>query len=121
RGPPYTGPTGQAILAKRVREPIPHLRTLRPELPEFLEQAVTRCLAKSPADRFSTAAEFAAALIPGASRPTVPVSRWRARRGGCPSLRAWLSSPPLARARPRCSGIGRLPPRGPFPPKLGAS
>src|SRR5262249_55123066 len=73
-------PTGQAILGKRVREPIPHLRTLRPELPEFLEQAVTRCLAKSPADRFSTAAEFAAALIPGASRPTVPVSRWRARR-----------------------------------------
>src|SRR5262245_26775742 len=60
--PPYTGPTGQAILAKRVSGPIAHLRTLRPEIPKSLEQAVTRVLAKSPADRFATAEEFAAAL-----------------------------------------------------------
>ncbi len=61
--PPYTGPTPQAILAKRLSEPIPHLRTGR-DVPLALERAVTRALGRSPADRFSTAAEFAASLQP---------------------------------------------------------
>ena len=61
--PPYTGPTPQAILAKRLIEPVPHLSTGR-EVPPALERAVTRSLARSPADRFSTAAEFASALQP---------------------------------------------------------
>jgi eukaryotic-like serine/threonine-protein kinase len=61
--PPYTGPTPQAILAKRLTEPIPHLRTSR-DVSLALERAVTRALARSPADRFPTAAEFAAALSP---------------------------------------------------------
>jgi serine/threonine-protein kinase len=61
--PPYTGPTPQAVLAKRLSEPVPHVRTGR-EVPPALERAVTRALARSPADRFSTAAEFAAALQP---------------------------------------------------------
>jgi serine/threonine-protein kinase len=59
--PPYTGPTPQAVLAKRLSEPVPHLSTGR-EVPLALERAVTRALARSPADRFSTAAEFAGAL-----------------------------------------------------------
>jgi len=61
--PPYTGPTPQAILAKRLLEPVPHLRTGR-EVAPALERAVTRALARSPADRFSTAADFASALQP---------------------------------------------------------
>jgi eukaryotic-like serine/threonine-protein kinase len=59
--PPYTGPTAQAVLAKRLIEPVPHLRTGR-EVPLALERAVTTALARAPADRFSTAAEFAGAL-----------------------------------------------------------
>jgi len=59
--PPYTGPTPQAVLAKRLSEPVPHLRTGR-DVSLALERAVTRALARSPADRFSTAAEFANAL-----------------------------------------------------------
>jgi len=59
--PPYTGPTPQAVLAKRLIEPVPHLRTGR-EVSLALERAVTRALARSPADRFTTAAEFADAL-----------------------------------------------------------
>jgi tetratricopeptide (TPR) repeat protein/TolB-like protein len=77
--PPYTGPTGQAILAKRVKEPIPHLRTLRPEIPESVEHAVTRALAKSPADRFPTVEQFATALAAGPAVPVKPAP-WRARR-----------------------------------------
>jgi eukaryotic-like serine/threonine-protein kinase len=59
--PPYTGPNAQAIIAKRMSEPVPHLRTLRP-VPLGLEAAVNRALAKAPADRFSSTGEFAAAL-----------------------------------------------------------
>jgi eukaryotic-like serine/threonine-protein kinase len=59
--PPYTGPTPQAVLAKRLTEPVPHLRTGR-DVSLALERAVTRALARSPADRFPTAAEFADAL-----------------------------------------------------------
>jgi serine/threonine-protein kinase len=70
--PPYTGPTAQAILAKRLSEPVPHLRTLR-DVPEYIEHAVTKALAKAPADRFATAAEFAAALS-APIRPLAPTS-----------------------------------------------
>src|SRR3989442_661616 len=60
--PPYTGPSAQAVLAKRFNEPIPHIRTLRESVPEAIEQAVSKALAKTPADRFATAVQFAAAL-----------------------------------------------------------
>ena len=59
--PPFTGPTPQAIIAKRFSEPVPHLRTMR-DVSEAIEQAVTKALARSPADRFTTAAQFAGAL-----------------------------------------------------------
>src|SRR5207247_6725745 len=62
--PPYTGPTAQAIIAKRLSEPIPHLRTVR-DVPEAVERAVTKALAKAPADRYATADQFVAALAPG--------------------------------------------------------
>ncbi len=65
--PPYTGPTARAIMAKRLSEPIPHLRTVR-EVPELVERAVTRALAKAPADRWASGAEFAAALSATAPR-----------------------------------------------------
>ena len=73
--PPYTGPTAQAIIAKRFSEPVPHLGTLR-TVPPHVEAAVTRALAKSPADRFATLAAFAAALI----RPTSEMESPRPRR-----------------------------------------
>jgi serine/threonine protein kinase len=40
--PPFTGPTPQAILAKRVLEPVPHVRTLRESVSEPLEQTLIK-------------------------------------------------------------------------------
>jgi eukaryotic-like serine/threonine-protein kinase len=60
--PPFTGPTAQAILAKRFSAPIPSVRTARERVPERTDQAINRALARAPADRFATAAEFAHAL-----------------------------------------------------------
>jgi TolB-like protein len=61
--PPYTGPSAQAIIFKRVSDPIPRLRRVRPSIPETVDLAVTRALALVPADRPATAAEFARALL----------------------------------------------------------
>jgi serine/threonine protein kinase len=63
--PPYTGPTGQAVIAKRMTLPVPSVRTLRETVPEAVDRALMSALAKSPADRFATAAEFATALEGG--------------------------------------------------------
>ncbi len=63
--PPYTGPSSQAILAKRLSEPVPRLRVVRETVPPEVEQAVTKALAKVPADRFTAASEFAEALEGG--------------------------------------------------------
>lgn len=62
--PPYTGRTAQAIVARRLGEPVPPLRTLRETVPAGVEQALTKALAKAPADRFATARQFAEALKP---------------------------------------------------------
>ncbi|HEY5939231.1 MAG TPA: serine/threonine-protein kinase, partial [Gemmatimonadales bacterium] len=69
--PPYTGPTAQAIVAKRMVERIPQIRIVRETVPEELERAITRALAKTPADRFGTAVEFAEALSQSSSAPPI--------------------------------------------------
>ncbi len=62
--PPYTGPTAQAIVAKRFADPVPSVRRIRPVVPEAVDAAIQRALAPVPADRFGTAAQFAQALQP---------------------------------------------------------
>ncbi len=72
---PFTGPTALAVIAKRFSGEVPSVRRTRPAVPESVERAVTRALAPVPADRWSTAAEFARALIPAAdSQVTTPAA-----------------------------------------------
>ena len=60
--PPFTGSSVQAIVARIITEhPTPPQRS-RDTIPEFLDAAVLRALAKLPADRFGSAHEFANAL-----------------------------------------------------------
>ncbi len=67
---PFTGPTAQAIIAQRFTNPPPPLKGAREGLPEWVEQAVMKALAKEASDRFATAAQFSQALkAPGASTP----------------------------------------------------
>ena len=58
---PFTGPTAQAIIAKRFMTPVPKVSVSR-DVPDALERAVTKSLARTPADRFATLGEFSAAL-----------------------------------------------------------
>jgi serine/threonine-protein kinase len=67
---PFVGPTAQAIIAQCFTNSPPPLRDSRARVPEWLEQVVAKALAKEPAGRFATAAEFAQGLrIPGATTP----------------------------------------------------
>ena len=59
---PFTGATPQAVMARHAIDPVPSLSTVRATVPPVVETAVTKALAKVPADRFATAAEFAEAL-----------------------------------------------------------
>ena len=78
--PPFTAPSPQAMIARRMLEAPRPLREVRETVPEGVAQAVNRALARSPADRFTTAAEFARALEessgPTAAAPaaTAPVA-----------------------------------------------
>ena len=60
--PPYTGPTAQAVFAKRLMDPVPRVTTLRETVPPHVEHLLQRAMAKSPADRMPTAAEFVRGL-----------------------------------------------------------
>ncbi len=60
--PPFTGPTAQAIVARVVTEQPRPMIPKRHTIPVHIEAAVLTALEKVPADRFATAAEFAAAL-----------------------------------------------------------
>jgi TolB-like protein/tetratricopeptide (TPR) repeat protein len=61
--PPFFGGDLRATLARQVSDPPPPITTVRPGLPGAVRQAVMRGLAKSPADRFPSAREFADALV----------------------------------------------------------
>jgi hypothetical protein len=60
--PPFTAPTPQAVIAKRLSTPPVPLGVVRHAVPPAIDTAVMRALAREPVDRFATAAEFAAAL-----------------------------------------------------------
>ncbi|HWP37141.1 MAG TPA: protein kinase [Gemmatimonadales bacterium] len=82
--PPYTGPTAQSVIAKVLTEAPRPVRNARPSVPDHVEAAIQRALAKLPADRFRTAAEFAEALAtPGvAPAPALTGARPMAEAGG---------------------------------------
>jgi serine/threonine-protein kinase len=84
--PPFTGPTAQAIIARVMTEEPRSLTGQRKSIPDEVEAAVFTALEKLPADRFATAAEFAAALTGqapatlGHPRPTARRARGRDTR-----------------------------------------
>ncbi len=90
--PPFTGPTAQAVIAKRFAgEPSP-LRLVRPSVSEAVEQTVRKALAPVPADRYATAAEFARALAATGAAAATPTT-------GTPTIAAPASSAAPRRRR----------------------
>ncbi len=74
--PPFTGANAQAIMARHFMEEMPSLSVVRSTVPDHVEDAVICALAKTPADRFQTGCEFAAALrAPGPRTGTRRIAR----------------------------------------------
>jgi serine/threonine protein kinase/Tfp pilus assembly protein PilF len=61
----FSGPTAQAVMAKRFTETVKPLRSLRGSIPEPVERAVTRAMSTDAGARYKTSAQFAQALASG--------------------------------------------------------
>jgi len=72
--PPFTGRTPQAIMAKCIARQAPPLRTIRPSVPDALEEVIQKALEPAPADRFGTVAELSSGLD-RLSSPSVSAAR----------------------------------------------
>jgi len=80
--PPFTGPTVESLVHQHLTAAPPSVTTIRPTAPGWVAAALTRSLAKTPADRFRTAQEFSDALL----APQTAAGR-RAER--TPARRRW--------------------------------
>ena len=65
--PPFNGPTAESLAHQHLSVAPRPVTDLRPTVPEQVSSAVSRALAKTPADRFPGAAQFAAALAAAAA------------------------------------------------------
>src|SRR5437773_4043891 len=73
--PPFTGPSAESIVRQHLAAAPPRVSAMRAAVPPATEEAIVRALAKTPADRFATAAEFADALAAPAQRGTGQIGR----------------------------------------------
>jgi predicted ATPase/tRNA A-37 threonylcarbamoyl transferase component Bud32 len=69
--PPFTGATPLAIMARHAVDPVPTLTTVRPTVGQQVSDAIERALAKVPADRFGTIAEWRDAMTITDSDPKI--------------------------------------------------
>ena len=60
--PPFEADLAMTLMMMHLNDPLPDLRELRPEVPVSLIAVIEKTLAKDPAQRYATMAEFASAL-----------------------------------------------------------
>jgi serine/threonine-protein kinase len=96
--PPFAGPTAQAIIARVLTEEPRSLTLQRRTIPPHVEAAVQKALAKLPADRFGSAAQFSEALANPQFGGTVATagSAGAALRSAVPSFRRSAATLALA-------------------------
>jgi len=75
--PPFTGANARQIMARHAMEQVPSLQVIRDTVPDEVEDAIMAAMAKVPADRPQTAAQFAEIL---GAQPGVTASRYSAMR-----------------------------------------
>ena len=77
--PPYTGPTPQAVLAKRMAGPPTPVPVLRETVPSEVDGIVQQAMARSAADRWQSAGDLAKALAAaerGSGTPIPGLATW---------------------------------------------
>ncbi len=73
--PPFAGPTAQAVIAKSLTAPRPHVGRVRAGVPPEVDQAVLRALALEPGDRYTDMGALRSALTSARGLPTRPSHR----------------------------------------------
>jgi serine/threonine-protein kinase len=66
--PAFEADTMTELVLKVTSEPVPSIRTLRPDVPEGLEAVVLKCLEKDRTQRYPNVAELALGLLPFAPK-----------------------------------------------------
>jgi len=92
--PPFRARNRRQLLSAHIRSRLPNLSSLRSDCPRGLQQAIERALAKSPADRFETIADFAGALREFSAHRPARDAETVGRRNV--SLARWALVPALA-------------------------
>lgn len=97
---PFSGATPFAVMARQLHDPVPSVRTLRPDLSPAIEFVVKKALAKDPQKRYQQANELAADLHAAAQPAVVPVGLRLEGNAGNSDLTVADSSwqPPASRA-----------------------
>jgi serine/threonine-protein kinase len=105
--PPFTGANTQAVLARVRSLPAPSARLLRPELPRGVDAVIRKALAKSPADRYQRAGDFASALSDPAQLAAAAREAAREEQPG----RRWLAPVAVGLCVLALAALLLLPPR----------
>jgi tetratricopeptide (TPR) repeat protein len=101
--PPFAGATAESLVYQQLSASPPPVTSVRPSVPQATARALAKCLAKTPADRFATAGELAAALqapdAPGKAPAAAPERRWAVMAGAVGvivlAFVAWRFAPSL--------------------------
>jgi len=78
---PFTAATVSGMLRQHLLDPPPSISLTRHEIPAGIDAALQKGMAKTPEERFTSAADFALALHTGTTPPAAPVARPRRKRG----------------------------------------
>ncbi len=89
--PPFVAPSLQQLAMKHVSEQVPLISTVRPSIPDELENVILRALEKTPADRWPSLEEYAKALTEVAAT-TGTWARRTTRSAVVPVTRKYKSS-----------------------------
>jgi len=73
--PPFAGATPQSILARRLHESPPRVRTLRATVTPEVEEIVARAMALAPADRYRSARDLRSAVLAAQQGRSIVVPR----------------------------------------------
>jgi serine/threonine-protein kinase len=102
---PFSGNTYNEVLSKVLVQPFPSVRSIRPDVPEAIEQIIFKATARERSARFATALEFADALAP-----------FRSQRVPEPANGAERRSPTADTPLPTTSQASLPPPARPLEP-----
>lgn len=66
---PFEATTPLGMAFKHATDPVPHIREINPDLPPGIETVIEKVLAKKPAQRYASGAEFASAFMAALPEP----------------------------------------------------